>query len=219
MQKQSLAKGGCTVKVADQSRRWNLVLWPMALVFTVATLLPLWDSIAHVIRPRGAKAELIDIECAAAIVLVDVVFLVAVGYVSLRAHKFGRSYLELTTVPALVGGQLIGTIVIGKPVVFTSPVRISLLCEERRITGNRAGNLSTLWQSDTEVNLNTIVESGTEVSIPVEFSIPADSSPTTHESPYIKWRVAAHGPTVGVDYYATFPIIVISTAAEHPATK
>ncbi len=50
MQKSTLINGGQIIIVADQSRWCILLLWPMALVFFGATLLPLADSVEHIVH-------------------------------------------------------------------------------------------------------------------------------------------------------------------------
>ncbi len=72
------------------------------------------------------------------ILLVDGALLGAAGYVTLRSRKFERSHLELPTFP-VIDGELLGTIVTSKPIAATSHVQVALMCEERRITGNRGG--------------------------------------------------------------------------------
>jgi hypothetical protein len=214
MQKSTLINGGQIIIVADQSRRWILLLWPMALVFFVATLLPLTDSVEHILdRPALGRVRWDEYVFASMIVLVDVALLGAAGYVTLRRRKFGRSHLELATFP-VIGGELVGTIVTSKPIAATSHVYVALLCEERRIAGSRGSDLSMLWQCKHAVDLVPVARMDGGSRIPVEFTIPADCSATTRESPYVTWRVAAYGSMVGIDYYATFRIPVVAARDE-----
>jgi hypothetical protein len=203
--------------IGDQAIRWNLLLWPMALVFTLATSLPLIDAITRVIHPAAkAGATISDYLFLTVLVLTNAGFLSAAIYVTVRSRKFGRSRLELSTTPIATGGDLVGVIITGKPVAFASSVRVTLLCEERRITGNRAGNCSTLWASEQVIDLPPFSISAIDTRIPVHFTIPADCSPTTRKSPYITWRLAAHALVDGVDYYATFRVPIVKSAGRLP---
>ena len=133
--------------VADRARRWNLLLWPMALVFMWSTLLPLADCAGRILRrpvqPRGWDDYLI----VAVIALVDIALLGAAGYVTLRSRKFGRSHLELATLP-VIGGELVGTIVTSRPIADASHVQVALICEDAGLPAaggaicRRCGNVS-----------------------------------------------------------------------------
>src|SRR5262245_42644102 len=147
MQKSTHSDGGPIIIVADQSRRWILVLLPMALVYFAATLLPLVDSLNRIFgRPAQPRVGWDDYQVVVIITLVNVALLGAAGYVTLRCRKFGRSILKLAGLP-VVGGRLVGTIVTTKPIAANAQVEVALLCGERRITGNPVSNLSTLWQT------------------------------------------------------------------------
>jgi hypothetical protein len=210
MQESNRTSGADSRIIRDQATRWNLTLRPLALIFALATAPLLFYAIARLIyRAADAEAKFVDVVIVAILAIVNAGLLAAALYVTVRARKFGRSHLELLSAPVGIGGAVLGTIVTGRPVTFTSPVRVALRCEERRITGDRGGNRSIVWQTEQAIDPPPSSSADTATRFPIKFMIPRDCPPTTHKSPYVTWRLTVHASMQGINYYATFRIPVV----------
>jgi hypothetical protein len=135
---------------------------------------------------------------------------------TLRAARYGRTVLELSTLPGTIGGRLEGTIRVGRIQEPPNSVRMELACV-RRLTRSAGRSQSvretTLWQ-----NGQLIPAVGGEtggLAIPFAFSIPVDAVPTGDQngSGTVHWRVRAGAEAPGVAYAATFEVPVFRTAA------
>jgi hypothetical protein len=133
-----------------------------------------------------------------------------------RAWRYGTTMLELTTLPATIGGTLEGTIRVGRGLEPAAGVRVQLASIRRvtRLAGkSRSVSERTLWQSGP---LAPEVRREAEgAAMPIAFTIPGDAVPSGDENAdgTVYWRLIARSPARGVDYAATFDVPVFHPAA------
>lgn len=130
---------------------------------------------------------------------------------TMRWRRFGASQLE--TSPAMIGGQLSGTIHTRLPDVQSLRVTLKLTCLDRITRGsgeNRDTRENILWREEYIVPEGHIGRSALGASIPVKFDIPADARATTAvgRSDGIVWVLAAEANLPGVDFKEDFDVPV-----------
>ena len=129
---------------------------------------------------------------------------------SAERSKFGRSVLELSSVPGVVGRGIGGTVHAGPRLIGAQRMSFSLSCIRRTV--DRSGSSSStsetvLWQDQSD---GAIGRDGHGVFAPVAFVIPPDAAPS--DGTTIIWRLEASAALPGLDYRATFEVPVYRTA-------
>jgi len=195
-----------------ESRAGLAIVWGFALLWNLVTL----GSGALVQRQSGLANE-------PGVVIFLVVFL-AVGLLLLtlaikgtvRRAKYGRSVLELETLPGVLGGELRGVIRSPANLAPDAEVRLALDCV--RVI-HRAGGGGSSTSNHLEWRIDkTIVAAASGGAIPVSLEVPYDCPETTPEDPdapartHIRWSLKASASTPGVDYFARFEVPVFKTA-------
>lgn len=134
--------------------------------------------------------------------------------------RFGRSVLELASVPGVIGGTLEGRIETGIRAFPTKPVQLILTCERirrvvRRVKGGQESDTTTaiLWQTDRDVEAGRFTRGPRGLSIPVQIAIPYGLSGSDNSDPHndIHWHLVVSCDLPGVDFQADFAVPVFVT--------
>jgi hypothetical protein len=133
-------------------------------------------------------------------------------YVAIRSSlvwwKYGRSFLELSTFPASIGGHLRGNIHLSSPLQAESEIELVLSCYKTVDTGD--GSAKRLkWQSEMTVPYSG-QRHGLVRDIPVDFIIPYSCKPTDDDTD-VNWVLTASAPVRGVDFSSSFDVPVFKT--------
>jgi len=135
---------------------------------------------------------------------------------TIRRMKYGRSVLELTSLPGVLGGELTGTILAPTSLTPEAAIHLTLDCVTRTYTMRRQ-YCSLVWRVE-----KFLATGGGSSAIPVSLAIPFDCPETTPEDPdavsttRVSWSLSARARTPGVDYYANFEVPVFKTEASDP---
>ncbi len=133
---------------------------------------------------------------------------------NLRFGKYGASTLDAG--PAVLGRVFKGRIRTANDLDPQGPFSLRLSCVRETKTesdsddnGGSGGIVTTpLWEAVASAPASTRSSAG----VPFEFSIPADGLRTVTQpysnGPNIKWTLHVAAPLKGLDYSATFPVIV-----------
>jgi hypothetical protein len=139
--------------------------------------------------------------------------------------KFGRSVLELETLPGAIGGRLAGTVCV--PCILDAPsgVRLELECvarvRRRKLNGKSSVHEETLLESKQQLG-RELPHRGDATFIPVAFAIPPDARPSGRDGrDQIVWRLRVRAAQRGADYDATFivPVFHVTDAASVPVAE
>jgi hypothetical protein len=204
-----------TGRIADGTRPGEYVLWFLAA---------LWNLIAWPALFLGGRQALSHATPAAWVVvifpLVGIGLAVAATQATLRYRKYGTSYLELATMPGVIGHGLRGTVVASPALEHAGQVHVTLSCV--RITISGSGNSQTtsetiVWRDEGLVQGQRGVGGpgeGVRVRLPVAFRVPADVPPsdTSQTGSRIEWRLELAAAVPGIDYRARFDVPVFRTA-------
>ncbi len=144
-------------------------------------------------------------------------------YLTIRRLKFGRSVLELETLPGAIGGWFAGFIHVPATLQDADELKLTLKCVNRVTTGSGKSQSTSefsLWEDSqtlkTRLSDDSARASGKQ--IPVAFRIPSscracDSTVSRNE---ILWRLNAHAAVPGADYVVDF-IVPVFAATQPPS--
>ena len=139
---------------------------------------------------------------------------------TLRYRKFGSSYLQLDTVPGVIGGKLRGTIHSRLQEKPSEGIKVSLHCVRRQQSRgkNNSSSEKLLWEQSYILGPENLYRGREGLDLPVEFHIPYRSLPSDDSDPYNKiiWRVGTGAQLAGVDYQTQFDAPVFKTADSAP---
>ena len=138
---------------------------------------------------------------------------------TIRWRKFGRSYLELWTLPGVVGGKLEGRLHVERlEGAAGESFDLKLTCFESVTTGsgkNRSTTERILWRDERSFDGREIVPDLGGAAVPVSFRIPFSCRPSDDSDPgrIVHWVVELDGVVPGVDYLGLFDVPVFKTGA------
>ena len=135
---------------------------------------------------------------------------------TLRWRKFGKSVFEMAAVPGVIGGKLRGTIYTGLKTPPEQGAKLRLHCVNRRESRGSSNSSSEriLWEEGHTIPREKLYPGQQGLTIPAEFVIPFDCSPTNKPDNYtqVLWRLYATAEVAGVDYETQFEVPVFKTA-------
>ncbi len=192
----------CTCARRDSNR-----LTIIAIAWCVATF-PIFFIVPH----RAIRSA--DYFAIPALIfpLVGVVMIAWAMRIRRRVRQYGESRFAMTSVPGQIGGALVGSIHVDKPLAAGQRVALELACINRTTRGSWL-SLTTwdwiLWRAE-----QTSMSDSTG-SIPVAFLIASDCRPTDDSNPKsrIVWHLGAKAPGAAIGYRAEFEVPVFRIGA------
>lgn len=135
---------------------------------------------------------------------------------SLRLMRFGKTVLQLQTVPASLGRTLKGTIEARLPYPLPHGIHLVITCVNRLSSGggnSRSTWEHILWQESKNLAPEQIMAGPSGSTIPVEFEIPRNMpvSDNSNASSQILWLVRAEADVPGADFNETYEVPVFET--------
>ena len=203
-------------RIEDGNRAAVAAAWLLTGLWNLISLPAAYFGGRQAIR-EGNKAALV----ALLFPVVGMGFLVWAVRLTLRYRRYGVSRLDLATVPAPVGGELRGTVVVPALLDIRDGLRVMLTCVRRVTRGagkNRSTTETVLWQEERRtVAAPSRRPEGMVTSIPVAFRVPVDAEPSDATDPRNKvvWRLEVSAEVPGVDYRSRFEVPVFASA-DHP---
>ena len=202
-------KHWATAVIHDSSHGSMIFFWVFSLIWmgfsTAATIAVLMQRVGRD-KPQRFLILLFP--------LFGLLLLVGAINLTMRYLKFGRSNLELETLPGCVGGWLAGTVHTPASLHEAETVRVTLRCIRSETHGSgkdRRTHDSTIWED--EQTLACPLPPGREggTTIPVSFRIPPDCQPTFDSTrDDIVWRLRVTAAVPGADYAADFAVPVFA---------
>jgi len=189
--------------------RWLAVYWN-------AVCLPMWVVLLPaLLGPQRATAALA--------MLFPLAGLGLAAYAVYRKRvwrRWGRSLLELETLPGVIGGSLRGTLVIVGDVDALEQVKVTLQCTEHVSRGKNSTTRTTHEDQQVHTDLPTTFGQ-TELELPVEFEIPRSCAPTGKVGNVtVRWQLLVRGSAPGVDLSLKLDVPVFVTAeSDSPVRK
>ena len=141
-----------------------------------------------------------------------------------RVRRFGGSRFELETIPGAIGGRLGGRLVLAGDVAAIDEVEVTLKCVHTYTTssgGKSSTSIHTIWEQAQTHRAAGVTFGQTELSVPVDFAIPASCRPTdeSDSSDKIKWKLDVRAAVPGVDLKMSFevPVFRMDVGPRSPA--
>lgn len=175
---------------------WNSVCWPMYFV----------------VQSRDAADQDAPKWLFGLFPTLGVVLGMIAAYLWLQRLWWGRSVLELGSIPGVIGGKLVGVIHAPRKVRADDGVTLELSCR-RQVTKTSGSETEVsedaIWSKERRVARDLAAGANDRTIIPVEFVIPFDGLQTDDK---IRWQLLATAVTRGFDYSAQFDVPVYRTA-------
>lgn len=151
----------------------------------------------------------------------DVFLLFAVSYMFLRWLKYGRSVLEMASVPGVIGGQFAGVVRTSAKIRVEDVFRLRLRCihsEARGKGDSRRLHHYVIWEDEQLIAYDLLQHDGGRSAIPFLFQIPYECRQTgkLKSEDYIEWKLGITAKTPGVDYRSEFEVPIFKTAQSDP---
>jgi hypothetical protein len=183
---------------------WNLISTPLAF------FLP------EEIFEKGNTAALLGF----LFPLVGIGLAVGTGRMILARRKFGETRFLMSTIPGVIGGEVAGSVEVGRELTGTLLIRLSSIHSVTTGSGkNSSTNETVLWQDERSVVQGEPLPDHPGERFPVRFQIPFESSPTddANSRNQILWRLETRSEEPGIDFSATFEVPVFKTERSSPS--
>ncbi|HEY6268141.1 MAG TPA: HEAT repeat domain-containing protein [Candidatus Acidoferrum sp.] len=195
------------------NKKSAVVLWVLAVFCNLVTLPFLLGMAQQFARNRNPIVFLL-----LGFNLIGAILIVNAARATIRRRRFGDTYFEFETLPFSTGECVRGKIHLQFDTRAEHGVDLRLSSVRKIVSGsgeNSTTNQIVLWQADQNVPAGALAPGPLGRSIPVDFSIPADSAITNHDNPrdQILWLLHAQADVPGVDYKDDFEIPVFRGAS------
>ncbi len=149
--------------------------------------------------------------------LIGIGLLIAAIRATIRHFKFGRSCLELKTLPGIIGGHFRGNLVLAGKIADLRTVDATLTCVRSVTTGtgkHRSTTKTTLWETTEQIEAVSVFRSD-RASLPIDFEIPEGSQPSDDSDVRNKvdWTLKTTADLPGVDLNLEFKVPVFNQDA------
>jgi len=194
----------------------------MVLFFGVFALF--WNSVVATVLYAALKDPKRPLERLPVFLGFSLFVVVGVGLIGIallflvRWLRYGRSQLELETMPGVIGGRLAGRVWARFRPSPAAKITMVLECVRQatqRTNRGREVTESIVWATTHELQgQDAIVGPSQGVYLPFEFFIPRECASTTAlgQEDGIFWRLRVRGEVEGPDFVATFRVPVFVTA-------
>ncbi len=196
-------------RIFGSTRTAMLVAWMMTIVFGAFSI-PLLTALPKELA-RGNHAILMTLMFPAA----TLGLLIWAVRTTQRFLRFGSAFLQLSTLPGIIGGRLEGTFELASDLRPEKGFDLKLACVRR--TRNRHGDStsheSVVWETLQTVPCSSIFIGPRGSQVPVSFVIPYDlpSSDVEHSRDMIIWRLQIRAQVPGVDFSELLEVPVFRT--------
>jgi hypothetical protein len=187
--------------------------WVFALLWTGGSSLPVYFFFQNARPSRNQLAPLF----VGLFPLIGICLLIWASLQTLRLLRFGKTFVLLQTLPAVLGKNLKGTIDVRLPYPLPHGINLALTCVNR-VTSGTGNNRSTVeyirWQDKKNLGAEQIMGGPVGSTIPIDFGVPRNlqSSDHSNASNEILWLLRAEADVPGVDFDETYEVPVFQTA-------
>ena len=200
-------------RAGSQNKNNEIASWIMAIFCNLITLPFLFGMVPDFLRHGDPRLILL-----LGFNVVGAILFINAARATIRHRRFGNTYFEFDTLPFSPGERVGGKIHLTLDARAEHGVNLRLSCVRKVVSGSgdsRSTNQIVLWQADQNVPAEAVGPGPVGRAIPVDFSIPAESSNTDHHNPndQILWLLHAQADVPGVDYSDDFEIPVFRSAA------
>ena len=208
-------------RVESKNKSKALGWWVGAVLVNMLTLPASLGGISQGLKTQDPRYIL-----PAGFELIGLIVLFGAIRATVRFERFGKTYLEMNSLPFYPGGHAVGTIHVQLGTDAVHGVDLKLSCIRRLVTGsgdNRSTQQVPLWEDSQNIPATLLSRGPLDTIIPVDFAIPADAFQTDHDNPsdQVQWMLKAKADLPGVDYSDEFELPVFRNphSAAAPASS
>ncbi|MFH1574753.1 MAG: hypothetical protein ABIG68_12270, partial [Acidobacteriota bacterium] len=187
------------------------VLWGFAAVWNAAIL----GAAAMIHLARGLTTEPGVVVVLVIFGLAGVFLLTMAARATVHRLKYGRSILELRSLPGVLGGEFSGVLHAPQALAPDAELAVALDCIQRIHRAKGRDFIHLEWRVEKRV------AGGGGGVVPVTLALPFNCPESTPDgSPdraRIEWKLRVSASTPGIDYAAVFEVPVFKTEASDPS--
>ena len=197
----------------SQNRKSQITYWVICIFCNMVTL-----PVVAMLAPNMVRASDPRVFVLLGFSFMGLILLVNALRATIRHRRFGDTYFEFDALPFLPGQHVSGRIHLKFETRAEHGIDLKLSCVRKIVSGtgdSRSTTKVVLWQADQNVPAGAVQPGPLGRAIPVDFSVPADSSVTDLDNPndQVLWVLHAQDDVPGVDYSDDFEIPVFRAAA------
>jgi len=203
-------------RAESQNKNSELLFWALAILCNMITLPFLFGMVPNFIQTRDPRVFLL-----LGFNLLGAILIFKAVRTTMQHRRFGDTYFEFDALPFSPGERVGGRIHLKFETRAEHGIDLRLSCVRKVVSGSGKSSTTNqiiLWQADQNVPAGAVGPGPLGRAIPVDFSIPAESSITNHDNPrdQVLWLLHAQADVPGVDYSADFelPVFKNATSAE-----
>jgi hypothetical protein len=195
------------------NKKSEITYWVICILCNLITL-----PIVATVVPKMAKTSDPRLILPLGFSLFGLILLAIALRATIRHRRFGDTYFEFNSLPFSPGGRVGGRIHLKLETQAQHGIDLRLSCVRKIVTGsgkNRTTNQVVLWQADQNIPSGAVGPGPLGRTIPVDFTLPAESLVTDQDNPtdQVLWLLHAQADVPGVDYSDDFELPVFRSAA------
>src|SRR6266478_389698 len=199
-------------RAESQNKKSEITYWVICIFCNMITL-----PVVAMLVPKMVRANDPRVFVVLGFSLLGLILLVNSLRATIRHRRFGDTYFEFDALLFVPGEKVSGRIHLKFETRAEHGIDLKLSCVRKIVSGtgdSRSTGKVILWQADQNVPAGAVQPGPLGRAIPVDFSIPAESSITNHDNPrdQVLWLLHAQSDVPGVDYSADFELPVFKNA-------
>src|SRR5207248_478140 len=203
----------------SRNKKSEITYWVIGILCNMITVPVAANLVPKMVRANDPRVFLV-----LGFSSLGLILLVNTLRATIRHRRFGDTYFEFDALPFLPGEKVSGRIHLKFETRAEHGVDLKLSCVRKIVTGSgdsRSTSKVVLWQADQNVPTGAVQPGPLGRTIPVEFSVPADSLVTNLDNPndQVLWILHAQADVPGVDYSDDFEIPVFRGTASGETSR
>jgi hypothetical protein len=206
-------------RAEGQNKKSEITYWVICIFCNMITL-----PVVATLVPKMVRANDPRVFVVLGFSSLGLILLVNALRATIRHRRFGDTYFEFDALPFLPGQKVSGRIHLKFETRAEHGIDLKLSCVRKIVSGtgdSRSTSKVVLWQADQNVPAGAVQPGPLGRSIPVDFSVLADSLVTDLDNPndQVLWLLHAQADVPGVDYSDDFEIPVFRGATMSAPTS
>ena len=203
-------------RIEDSSKRNMVGVWAIALLALLMS-----SPLVYHLHEEILEKENYPALAGLVFPVLGIGLLIWAVRLTIRWLRFGKSVLELSSVPGVIGGSVAGTIHTSLKREGVGGVRVSLRSIHRSVRRkHRKRDVSEkiVWEEHLGISKEQLSVGPMGAAVPFSFHVPFECQETTDEDSdnRILWILTVTASVPGVDYQAEFELPVFRTEESSP---
>src|SRR5438552_3646935 len=195
-------------RAESQNRKSQITYWVICIFCNMVTL-----PVVAMLAPNMVRASDPRVFVLLGFSFMGLILLVNALRATIRHRRFGDTYFEFDALPFLPGQHVSGRIHLKFETRAEHGIDLKLSCVRKIVSGtgdSRSTTKVVLWQADQNVPAGAVQPGPLGRAIPVDFSVPADSSVTDLDNPNDQVLWVLHAPTLFFILFGLSDVLIIA---------